>query len=1240
MDTVLWAPVDGYQLGKILQDPSTPPNRVKVLVGEKEYTFPEAQTIPFLPGSDAVVDDLISLNTLNEPVILNNLRKRYEKDIIYTQIGQMLVAVNPFKILKQTYNEELLHKYQTASSHTQLPPHIYAFTKETLQDLLHSGKSQSIIISGESGAGKTESTKYILGCLATFSSNPGANKDLAAAIVAVNPILEAFGNAKTIRNNNSSRFGKLIRIYYEGANITGATIDNYLLESVRVVKQAANERNFHIFYILLKGLPAAECEELFLTGGAGEYNYLCQGEVKCGIDDKKMYNELMEAFEVLGFEESQTSEIFKIIALVLHLGNIEFSGDEKVEIANEAVLKICCTLIGCEESQMRSALTSRMFSGGGRKTSYTVPLTREQAVENRNSIAKLFFSRLFEHLVKAINEHLAEFNPDFNPNSTRFISVLDIYGFENFGHNSMEQLCINYTNEKIHNLFIDYMFKSEQQEYNDQKIPWQHITFEDNDGCIKLIEATNQSIIGMINEEVRLPKGTDKAIVEKLTAAHKQHKYLKLDPRSHNTFEVKHYAGGVIYDVTGFLDKNRNARNTAALQIVYSSRLKYLHSVFEDEIGAEKKSHGNKQDTPASKTTVLQDFRRDLTALFAVLSSSTHHYIRCIKPNMKLAPDYFDGLKVLEQLQSNGILDTIRLRKAGYEQKMLYTEMAGHYRILGINSVSDIKAVCDQLSVPEGSYAKGVTKLFLTSVAFKILEDTRRKKISTIILSTQAQIRSYNARNLLAEMIERRRKAVLKLQSFFRRARAMQVLAKLKAEHEKRISKSVIAIQSAVRRRAALIKMNDIKQQVLKEKKEREEAEKRKNETERETKLRLEREKKEEEERRLEEERQEEERKKKAASAAAPVNKLVQRTKQPNKMDRLSSILVNMAYEQEDVSRSSKEEQALRKKEIERKRRETEELMDEISPQEKQVVGLIQKNNFLLNEGLINQQQYATFKTMIISAFMAEKDMSEFDFGAVASIMQPDTTPVSKERVAELYNENTALLERGFIGKAEFERNRQKIVSAFVNGEPAPSLGGANGFATNRIYSGLGVQKAQSARSSGSLASPSRPSGVSSSRSVTSIRRTQTVDSVKKRAPEADGTVKRASSRTPEGTTPAKSRRETTGATGRPSTRDKKTSSDPSTPSSGRVSALDLNTISSDERPVSKSQSARPSTSGTSKPGWLSNKDKEPQPDGASPRSESPHKTISLSPKSRTVSGTSRSSRSTKSINTAPPEEI
>lgn len=770
--------------------------------------------LPFKEDHRQDVEDMITLSEAHEAPLLYNLKRRYDKDKNYTNIGPVVISVNPFKELGNS-GADTIRRFLTEAPET-LPPHLFSIALNAYRSLVNHAESQSIIISGESGAGKTEATKIMLKFLTEASGGDSSN--LAARILATNPVLEAFGNAKTVRNNNSSRFGKFISIAFDpGGKIVGAKIENYLLETTRVVSQAPTERNYHVFYQLLSGATDAQRKMYRLS--TSKYSYLTNGNLPIqGIDDKANYQVLRNSLSTLGVSQEEQDELFAVVAGILLLGNIEFTGTDQVRLKDLAQLQAVCDALQLPPDALTIALTQRLFSGGGRKTAYEIPLTHEQAIDNRDALAKTMYSRLFDYLVQRLNVQLQ--NPSGNEDAVadlsayKAIGVLDIYGFEVFKQNSMEQLCINYANEKLHQLFNEHVFKAEQAVYIKEGVPWETIKFVDNQDCIDLIEG-RVGVLSMLDEECRIPRGEDGSLLQKMVQKHGKGQKFGFNHKTPLEFQIKHFAGVVSYDISGFLTKNRDTLNKDVVSSMWGSGIKLLHELFHEEFEEERKtaqaargatrggrgrfgagagrvsgSHNN-PTAERKKMTVCKRFQQSLAELVKLLVASERHYVRCIKPNDNAAAGQFDMKKVLVQLQNNGVLETIHMRKAGFASHTPSDIFFKRYRGLGISSETP-QAFAQFLELTsrgdKTQFAIGQTKIFLRAKLWETLENTRRDLYLGAIVIMQKNIRTYYATMKLQALRVRKQqlnKAATKMQTFIRCWYARQQLRAL-AEAEKR----------------------------------------------------------------------------------------------------------------------------------------------------------------------------------------------------------------------------------------------------------------------------------------------------------------------------------------------------------------------------------------------------------------------------------------------------------------------
>ncbi|CAG4943818.1 unnamed protein product [Colias eurytheme] len=585
--------------------------RVRDDDGQEQWLPPERRIKAMHATSVHGVEDMISLGDLHEAGILRNLLIRYNDNLIYTYTGSILVAVNPYQILPiYTADQIKLYKERKIG---ELPPHIFAIGDNAYAHMRRYGQDQCIVISGESGAGKTESTKLILQYLAAIS---GKHSWIEQQILEANPILEAFGNAKTVRNDNSSRFGKYIDIHFNSNGvIEGAKIEQYLLEKSRIVFQGPEERNYHVFYCLLAGLSKEEKKKLEL-GDASEYRYLSAGgNFSCeGRDDAAEFADIRSAMKVLLFTEAEIWEILKLLAAVLHCGNIKYEATvvdnlDATEIIEQSNVRRVGNLLGVPVPSLINALTRKTLFAHGETVVST--LSKNQSVDIRDAFVKGIYGRLFVTIVKKINAAI------YKPKATMrtAIGVLDIFGFENFDHNSFEQFCINFANENLQQFFVRHIFKLEQEEYNHEGINWQHIEFVDNQDALDLIALKQLNIMALIDEESKFPKGTDQTMLAKLHKTHGLHRnYLKPKSDINTSFGLNHFAGIVFYDTRGFLEKNRDTFSADLLQLIHISTNKFLQQIFQDDIvmGSETRKR-----TP----TLSTQFKKSLDLLMRTLGT-------------------------------------------------------------------------------------------------------------------------------------------------------------------------------------------------------------------------------------------------------------------------------------------------------------------------------------------------------------------------------------------------------------------------------------------------------------------------------------------------------------------------------------------------------------------------------------------------------------------------------------------
>ncbi|KDO74222.1 hypothetical protein CISIN_1g000931mg [Citrus sinensis] len=727
-------------------------NVVKVSTGE---------LLPANPDILEGVDDLIQLSYLNEPSVLNNIQYRYSRDMIYSKAGPVLIAVNPFKAVP-IYGNKFITAYRQKVMDS---PHVYAIADTAYNEMMGDGVNQSIIISGESGAGKTETAKFAMQYLAALG---GGSEGIEYEILQTNHILEAFGNAKTSRNDNSSRFGKLIEIHFSAfGKICGAKIQTFLLEKSRVVQLAAGERSYHIFYQLCAGAPSFLKERLNLKV-ANDYNYLNQSECLTidGVDDAQNFHNLMEALDIVLIRKEDREQTFAMLAAVLWLGNISFQvidNENHVEVIADEAVTTAAMLMGCSSDELMLALSTHKIQAG--KDSIAKKLTLQQAIDSRDALAKFIYGSLFDWIVEQINKSL-----EVGKQCTgRSINILDIYGFESFKKNSFEQFCINYANERLQQHFNRHLFKLEQEEYELDGVDWTRVEFEDNEECLNLIEKKPLGVLSLLDEESNFPKATDLTFANKL----KQHLGSNscFKGERGRAFSIRHYAGEVPYDTNGFLEKNRDPLQTDIIQLLSSCTCQVLQLFASKMLKPSPKPAASSQPgaLDTQKQSVGTKFKGQLFKLMHQLENTRPHFIRCIKPNSKQLPGIYEEDLVLQQFRCCGVLEIVRISRSGYPTRMRHQEFAGRYGVLlsekqlSQDPLSISVAVLQQFNVLPEMYQVGYTKLYLRSGQLAALED-RRKQVLQAIIRLQKCFRGYQARSRFRELCN----GVITLQSFAR----------------------------------------------------------------------------------------------------------------------------------------------------------------------------------------------------------------------------------------------------------------------------------------------------------------------------------------------------------------------------------------------------------------------------------------------------------------------------------------
>uniref|UniRef100_A0A2I3GWB3 Myosin X n=1 Tax=Nomascus leucogenys TaxID=61853 RepID=A0A2I3GWB3_NOMLE len=805
----------------------------------KQSTITHQKVTAMHPMNEEGVDDMASLTELHGGSIMYNLFQRYKRNQIYTYIGSILASVNPYQPIAGLYEPATMEQYSRRHL-GELPPHIFAIANECYRCLWKRHDNQCILISGESGAGKTESTKLILKFLSVISqqslelSLKEKTSCVERAILESSPIMEAFGNAKTVYNNNSSRFGKFVQLNIcQKGNIQGGRIN-------RVVRQNPGERNYHIFYALLAGLEHEEREEFYLSTPEN-YHYLNQSgcvEDKT-ISDQESFREVTTAMDVMQFSKEEVREVSRLLAGILHLGNIEFITAGGAQVPFKTALGRSAELLGLDPTQLTDALTQRsMFLRG---EEILTPLNVQQAVDSRDSLAMALYACCFEWVIKKINSRIKG-NEDF-----KSIGILDIFGFENFEVNHFEQFNINYANEKLQEYFNKHIFSLEQLEYSREGLVWEDIDWIDNGECLDLIEK-KLGLLALINEESHFPQATDSTLLEKLHSQHaNNHFYVK--PRvAVNNFGVKHYAGEVQYDVRGILEKNRDTFRDDLLNLLRESRFDFIYDLFEHV------SSRNNQDTlkcgsKHRRPTVSSQFKDSLHSLMATLSSSNPFFVRCIKPNMQKMPDQFDQAVVLNQLRYSGMLETVRIRKAGYAVRRPFQDFYKRQEGAELDSLllmrnlalpEDVRGKCTSLlqlyDASNSEWQLGKTKVFLRESLEQKLEKRREEEVTHAAMVIRAHVLGFLARKQYRKVlycvviIQKNYRAFLLRRRFLHLKKAAIVFQKqLRGQIARRVYRQLLAEKR---------EQEEKKKQEEEEKKKREEEERERERERREAELR------------------------------------------------------------------------------------------------------------------------------------------------------------------------------------------------------------------------------------------------------------------------------------------------------------------------------------------------------------------------------------------------------------------
>ncbi|RVE57704.1 hypothetical protein OJAV_G00201920 [Oryzias javanicus] len=705
------------------------------------------------------VGDMVLLEPLSEDSFLENLKKRFEHNEIYTYIGSVVISMNPYRSLP-IYTPEKVEEYRNRNFY-ELSPHIYALADEAYRSLRDQDKDQCILITGERGAGKTEASKLVMSYVAAVCGKGQEVNKVKEQLLQSNPVLEAFGNAKTVRNDNSSRFGKYMDIEFDfKGDPLGGVISNYLLEKSRVVKQPRGERNFHIFYQLLSGASDETLKTLKLDRDFSKYNYLSLDSASVsGVDDAANFRTVRNAMQIVGFMEDEVQSVLQLVAAALKLGNIEFkpesrsNGLDESRVKDKNDLKEMCELLGIEQSVLERAFSYRTVEAKSEKVSTTLNVA--QAYYARDALAKNLYSRLFSWLVTRINESIKAQAKTRH----KVMGVLDIYGFEIFEDNSFEQFIINYCNEKLQQIFIELTLREEQEEYVREGIEWTNIEYFNNAVICDLIENNQNGIMAMLDEECLRPGTvTDETFLDKLNTicAEHQHFESRLSKNSkfltdhslpHNCFRIQHYAGKVLYRAEGFVDKNNDLLYRDLSQAMYKANHSLIKQLFPE--GSPAKINLKRPPTAGYQ------FKASVGTLMRNLQTKNPNYIRCIKPNDKKSSHIFTESLVCHQVRYLGLMENVRVRRAGYAFRQAYEPCLERYKMLCKKTWphwkgparQGVEVLMSDLKVPAEEYSYGRSKIFIRNPrTLFFLEERRRQCLQDLATLIQKIYRGWKCR--------------------------------------------------------------------------------------------------------------------------------------------------------------------------------------------------------------------------------------------------------------------------------------------------------------------------------------------------------------------------------------------------------------------------------------------------------------------------------------------------------------
>ncbi|XP_041779737.1 myosin heavy chain, muscle isoform X20 [Anopheles merus] len=769
-----WVPEEkeGYVLGEIK---ATKGELVTVaLPGGETKDFKKDLVSQVNPPKYEKCEDMSNLTYLNDASVLHNLRQRYYAKLIYTYSGLFCVVINPYKRYP-LYTNRCAKMYR-GKRRNEVPPHLFAVSDGAYVNMLTNHENQSMLITGESGAGKTENTKKVIAYFATIGAsgkkdeNAEKKGSLEDQVVQTNPVLEAFGNAKTVRNDNSSRFGKFIRIHFTGSGkLAGADIETYLLEKARVISQQTLERSYHIFYQIMSGSVKGLKEKCLLSNNIHDYHIVAQGKTTIpSVDDGEEMQITDEAFNVLGFTQEEKDNIYRITSAVMHMGRMQFKQkgrEEQAEADGTEDGDRVAKLLGVGTDDLYKNLLKPRIKVGNEFV--TKGQNKDQVTNSVGALCKGIFDRLFKWLVKKCNETL-----DTKQKRAQFIGVLDIAGFEIFDFNGFEQLCINFTNEKLQQFFNHHMFVLEQEEYKREGINWAFIDFGmDLLACIDLIEKP-MGILSILEEESMFPKATDQTFAEKLMTNHlgKSAPFMKPRPPKPGIpaghFAIGHYAGVVSYNISGWLEKNKDPLNDTVVDQFKKGSNALMVEIFADHPGQSADpaaAKGGRGKKGAGFATVSSSYKEQLNNLMTTLKSTQPHFVRCIIPNEMKTAGVVDAHLVMHQLTCNGVLEGIRICRKGFPNRMMYPDFKLRYKILCPQLIKEpcspekvTQIVLTHIQLPEEQFRMGKTKVFFRAGVLGQMEEFRDERLSKIMSWMQAWCRGYLSRKEFKKMQEQR----------------------------------------------------------------------------------------------------------------------------------------------------------------------------------------------------------------------------------------------------------------------------------------------------------------------------------------------------------------------------------------------------------------------------------------------------------------------------------------------------